>query len=147
MAKPIYIHLPVNAALPDLDCSVNYMAIVIVEDRVAPEWQRAVSEWLVRTGCRYMMAWGIDCSSWDDSVDWANVKLLLDANKSDDDFVMTTWHEQETLTDLFQSSVWGAMHPSLDLDRIYIVHIAPEQRAVALLELYDSVTQPSALLD
>jgi len=137
MDKPVYFHLKSNAPLPDLEGSARYKAIVIVEGDVAPHWQAAVSEWLVRTGCRYMMAWGLDCSSWDDSVDHANVTLFPNADGSGDDFVMTTWHAQQTLEELFQFSAWAAMHPSLELDRTYIVHIAPEQRAMMLLETYD----------
>src|SRR6516165_8013507 len=45
----------------------------------------------------------------------------------DDDFVMTTWHANESLQETFWFSERCAMHPSLKLERTYVVHIAPER--------------------
>jgi hypothetical protein len=42
-----------------------------------------------------MMAWGRECSSWDDSVDWANIDKFGDSPIPDDECVVTTWHEDE----------------------------------------------------
>lgn len=83
-----------------------------------------------------MMAWGLDCSKWDDSVDLANLKMFDFQDPPDDDFVMTTWHENEPLQEAFWFSEYGAMHPSLTLEKIYIVHIATEERASELLKIF-----------
>lgn len=65
-----YLWLPPGAKPPERACS-PYRAIVAVEAAVEADWQAQVSDWLVRSGCRYMMAWGIECSGWDDAVDMA----------------------------------------------------------------------------
>lgn len=62
-----YLHLIPNGPLPDINCWRPFRAGVIIEAEVNPKWQEAVSEWLVRSGCLYMVAWGIGCCSWDDS--------------------------------------------------------------------------------
>ena len=86
-----YIHLPAGSVLPPLEPSLRRV-IVIVEQDVNRQWQDDVSEWIVDSGCLYIMAWGRDCSSWDDSVDWANLKRIDGAERADDNHVMTTWH-------------------------------------------------------
>jgi hypothetical protein len=68
-----YLRLQHSDPFPALDDFSPFKAIVVIEDVVDPEWQMAASKWLADTGCRYMMAWGKDCSSWDDSVDLANL--------------------------------------------------------------------------
>jgi hypothetical protein len=41
---------------------------------------------------------GHNCSSWDDSVDFANIEV--DPELTDDKFVMTTWHSDDTVADI-----------------------------------------------
>ena len=69
--EPEYIHLLPDGPLPDLKGSA-FRTVVVVEAEVTSEWREKVSAWLVESGCLYMMAWGRDCSLWDDSVDYAN---------------------------------------------------------------------------
>ena len=72
---------------------------------VNSEWRQTVSEWLVDQGCLYMMAHGDECSLWDDSVDIANLEAF-DWNFDDipeDKHVTTTWHENESLEEVFFS--------------------------------------------
>jgi hypothetical protein len=95
-----------------------------------------VSEWLVRSGCRYMMAWGRRCSAWDDSVDLANGDCFGSGEISDDDFVVTTWHDEESLEDTFWFAVHAAMHPSLELNETYILHIAPSAQPEEILQRF-----------
>jgi hypothetical protein len=48
--------------------------VVVVDAEVSQEWQMLASKWIIDIGCMYMMAWGIDCTSWDDSVDYAHLE-------------------------------------------------------------------------
>ena len=75
--------------------------MVILEGDYGADWQDEVSRWLVDSGCLYMMAWGPRCSSWDDSVDWANIGSFGDEEIPDAAFVMTTWHDDEPLDEVF----------------------------------------------
>lgn len=75
--------------LPSLKEFSPFKAVVVIEAEVSKEWQANVSKWLVNSGCFYMMAWGKDCSSWDCSVDLANIDLYED-EIPEDGFVITT---------------------------------------------------------
>lgn len=136
MDVPTYLHLSPGDGLPQLESVGNFKAILVIEDDVTPEWQAKVSDWLVRNGCRYMMAWGRKCSEWDDSVGDANSRVFDYREIPDDKFVMTTWHDRDSLKDTFWYSAHAAVHPSLDLDETYIIHIAPIGRSEELLQLF-----------
>ncbi|HEX9145535.1 MAG TPA: hypothetical protein VGA09_14775, partial [Candidatus Binatia bacterium] len=82
-----YIHLDPESTLPEITKEPTRV-VVIVEAKVSPEWQSLVSDWIVRIGGLYMMAWGRDCSTWDDSVDWANIDKYGDVPIPEDAFVV-----------------------------------------------------------
>jgi hypothetical protein len=63
-----YIHLLPNSEPPEIASAPTRMVVVIATD-VSQAWQAEISKWIVRSGVLYMMAWGHNCSSWDDSVD------------------------------------------------------------------------------
>jgi len=52
-----------------------------------------------------MLAWGINATSWDSSVDIAFINTDPDFNPPDDRHVMTTWHDNETIDEV----VWFAL--------------------------------------
>lgn len=111
-----YLWLPPGVTPPERACS-PYRTIVAVEAAVEADWQARVSDWLVRSGCRYMMAWGIECSSWDDAVDLASL------DGEGEDCVMTTWHDRDTLAEVFAFCAI-AQHPTLELRHTLVLHVA-----------------------
>lgn len=84
------------------------------------------------------MAWGKNCSSWDDSVDEASIDLFFPAESPDDKFVMTTWHERESLEDVFWFAKNGAIHPTVRLERTVLVHISLHDMERFFQETYDA---------
>jgi|SRR5690348_1531481 hypothetical protein len=114
-----------------------FKAVVAVEADVSPQWQSLVSVWLIQSGCLYMMAWGRGCSSWDDSVDLSNVEAFDFADIPDDQFVMTTWHSDESLAEVFWFSKYTASHPTVELDKTLLLHISAESREQEFLRSYD----------
>jgi len=83
-----------------------FVAIVVACDSsITPEQQANISAQLVAMDCRYMLAWGTNASSWDDSVDIAFINTDTNFNPPDDRHVMTTWHNDETIHDV----VWFAL--------------------------------------
>ncbi len=70
--------------------------VIAADKQLSPEKQMEISTALVSSGCRYMCASGIECSSWDDSVDYAFMDLENEAAEVLP-FVMTTWHEDEDI--------------------------------------------------
>ena len=68
--------------------------IINNDDAISPDDQCALSLALVRAGCRYAVCVGHNCSTWDDSVDYANIEV--DPELTKERFVMTSWHENDT---------------------------------------------------
>lgn len=138
-----YIHLKPGTTPPEFSDSVSFKAVVVVECEVSPQWQAEVSDWLVRSGCLYMMAWGHECSSWDDSVDFANLDQFDFDDIPDDRSVMTTWHEDEPLAEVFWFCIHCAEHATVEVKTTVIVHIAAEGRPTEMLEAFLAVQQRS----
>jgi hypothetical protein len=139
MAVPEYIHLPPGHPPPEIGRG-PFRAVVVIEAPVVTEWRALVSDWLAESGCLYMMAWGADCSLWDDSVDFANLDAFEYGDIPDDRFIMTSWHEKEPLADVFWFCEHAAQHPTVDLERTVLVHIAMTGRQAELLADYRNAT-------
>lgn len=133
-----YLHLPVGSQPPSLDGIGAFKAVLVLQEAVADDWQDRLSEWLVSSGCLYMMAWGVGCSSWDDSVDWANHSVIGLDDIPDDQFVMTTWHDDEPLSETFWYAGHTAHHPTMSLDQVVIVDIGHANREAELLGAYEA---------
>ena len=138
MPSPItYVHLQPGSVAFEMT-PIPSRFVVVVTDEVTSEWQKLVSDWMVASGCLYMMAWGHDCSSWDDSVDWANMDKFGENPIPDDGFVITTWHEDEPLSEVFWFSKTLAYHHSVDIVQTVILDISAVSREDELLSLYNS---------
>lgn len=72
----------------------------VSEASVTPDEQRSLSEAIAASGCRYALCRGVGCSSWDDSLDEASVWAEIQGQPRP--FLMTTWHEHESLEDLLE---------------------------------------------
>lgn len=137
MEQLVYLHLKPGSAPPQLTGVAPFKAVVVIEADVSREWQNHVSDWLVRAGCRYMMAWGRDCSVWDDAVDWAHLAMFDYGEISEEAFVMTTWHNNDSLAEVFWFSQFCAKHSSFERPVTYIMHISQEPRAREMLEAFE----------
>lgn len=138
-AEPIllqYLHLAPGDPLPEVSNPLPSRVVVIVEAEVSQQWQAETSDWLVRAGCLYMMAWGRECSSWDDSVDWALLDAFRFGDVPPERFVRTTWHEHETLDDVFFFSKQCAFHESVHLAQTVLLHIAKQPAEQRIMDAY-----------
>ncbi len=133
-----YLHLPAGREPPQLNGLSPFRALLVLDQGVTDEWQTQISDWLVRSGCLYMMAWGVACSSWDDSVDWASMSASDFEETPDDQFVMTTWHDEEPLSETLRFAAHAANHPTVPLRDILIIDITPDDREAELLEAYST---------
>jgi hypothetical protein len=136
MGQATYIHLAPEADLPSLGHTSPARVVVIVEADVTPNWQSEVSHWLMKFGCLYMLAWGKGCSTWDDSVDLANIEEFKFEEIPESKFVMTTWHQSEPLSEVFWFAKNNAFHPSVELERTVLLHISSRPREPELLQAY-----------
>ena len=128
-----YVQLQHGAEPPLNVVAAPFQAVVISEQSVSPEWRARVSAWLVKTGCLYMCAWGTDCSEWDTSVDMANIEANCHEEIPEDRFVMTTWHENESLAGAFWFAKNNAHHPTVAIQNTLLVHVAQVNREKELL--------------
>jgi hypothetical protein len=130
-----YLHLPADAALPDLPLS-PFLAIVLVEDDVTESWMWDASRWLVASGCRVLLAWGRDCEAWRDAVDDAALEAVDYEDVPDERAVIATSHEDEDIEDVFWFARHRASHPAVPLNAVLILHIAPTPRKDELEAAY-----------
>ena len=133
-----YIHLAPDSILPALR-AVPSKFVVVVEAEVSGEWQQQVSDWIVASGCLYMMAWGRGCSTWDDSVDWANMDQWGAGPIPESEVVVTTWHDDAPLSEVFWFAKTVAQHARIELAQTIILDISTASRRDELLRLYASV--------
>ncbi len=136
LKQPKYIRLVDGDPFPEINDFSPFIAVVIIETPVSVNWQTKASKWLVDQGCLFMLAWGLECSSWDDSVDIANLEDFDYGDVPDDRFVMTTWHENEPLTDVIEFAVRSAWHDTQDLENFIFFHISDNCRQDEFTKLY-----------
>ena len=130
-----YVHLPVGEAPPD-NPPGPFRAVLVSEVPAPEEWRRTVCGWLVGSGCLSFSAWGLDCESWHDGVDTANLEAFDYGEIPDEKFIMTTWHENEPLAEAFWYVEFCAFHPTIELPRILIIDVSSKERGDEILEAY-----------
>lgn len=100
-----------------------YVCILFANDEaITPEEQARVSEQLVGTGCCYAVCAGHQCSSWDDSVDLAH----LATGEGEEKFVMTSWHENETVADVIFFGLLNTSFDEHDFTRYLVLLVGPQ---------------------
>lgn len=114
----------------------QFLAILVIAERVDKDWREMISRWIVQEGCLFMMAWGTDCSLWHHAVDRANLDIFPDGDIPMDRFVMTTCHGYETLQKAFQFAHLSASHPEVKFMRPVLVDICRNERSIALQALF-----------
>ena len=85
-----------------------------------------------------MMAWGRDCSLWDDSVDIANLQCFDYGDIPDESFAMTTWHANEPVSEVLWFAKHTAWHDTITLDGTLILHVSERDKRSELLEAFDA---------
>lgn len=119
--------------LPSIALNEPFRAVVVAELALSPARMDEISEWLIASGCRYVMAWGENASAWDDAADMASMERNRYEDPRPEELVITTWHPGESLAEVFEFSNESAKHPALSLDELVIVHVASEPDADRLL--------------
>ncbi|MEZ5892904.1 MAG: hypothetical protein R3C58_07145 [Parvularculaceae bacterium] len=138
MRSPQYIHLKADENLPSMPLNGAFSAVVIIECDITAKWRALVSRWLVRNGCLFMMAWGRECALWDESVDYANIDQFGGKVIPEENYVYTTWHDDEELEEVFWFSRYAAQHPVAKLENILLVDISPVARERKMIDAFES---------
>lgn len=75
------------------------MLLVACDPNLSNDERNALADAAVAANCRYACCLGIACSQWDDAIDWAYLATNENFDPPGETFVMTTWHENEPLSD------------------------------------------------
>ena len=126
-----YLQLSPGHSPPLLKCP-PFRAVIVAEIEVTQEWRDRIAEWLLKSGCLYVIAWGIEC----DTVDWTNLEEFDFGDIPDDKFVMTSWHDDQPLSEALFFAGQCAFHPDVKLEQTVIIHIANDAREAELLATY-----------
>jgi len=138
MLTPRYIHLePTTSSFKNLEIISPFAAVVVIDAKVHSNWRKNVSDWLVEKGCLYMMAHGDECSLWDDSVDTANLEVYNGSKIPYHKFVTTTWHDNDSLEDVFYFAKECALPFSPHIKNIVIFDITEVSREQIILSRYE----------
>ena len=83
-------------------CSLidDYKLLLISNDPdITNDQMNRLSDAIVSTPVKWVAAWGAKCSLWDDAIDLAVLAAFPDGIP-DDRHIMTTWHEDDELSDI-----------------------------------------------
>lgn len=95
-----YVRVDQRNTLEALNISDQWCALIVAEMSFSAERQSEVANWLYAANCRWMAAWGVECSQWDDALDCAEINAWPDG-APDSKTIMTTWHDDEPLDCMF----------------------------------------------
>ncbi|GGI67182.1 hypothetical protein L2680_00195 [Shewanella gelidii] len=72
----------------------------------------------------YASAWGVNASSWDTSIDIANIIYVGDSDLNDENLVVTTWHDDEPLSEAFWFAKHLVSHSYYELRDTVVIYIS-----------------------
>ena len=113
-----------------------YKCLILIERKVGEAYQYEVSKLLVETGCRWSLSRGLDCISWDDSVDWANIDQFTGTTIPEDNLVVTTWHERDTLEEVVEFSTQCRDHMGKLIEDTLVLDFGISDRKRLLKSLF-----------
>lgn len=87
--------LSVCSEIPEL-----YACMVWASELTSISLKNDVSSALVASGCRYIVAGGLEGTIWDDAGDWAYLATEPNYDPPDETFVMTSWHDDEPMKEV-----------------------------------------------
>lgn len=103
-----------------------YVCILFANDETITEQeQAAISEQLVGTGCRYAVCARHECSTWDTSVDTAYLATDEHFSPPEETFVMTSWHERESVEDVVFHGLMCTIFDDHNFKRYLVLFIGP----------------------
>jgi hypothetical protein len=133
----MYIHLKPEGELPKLPDLGEFKVAIVLREPVSRNWQFDVSKWLVGCGCKYGCSWGVNCSDWDDSIDYAAIDASGSGIIGNDELIMTTWHENESMSEFFDFVKRFAVHPNFNLGCLLILEISNSPNRINVMKTYE----------
>lgn len=85
-----------------------YVLLVISNDvSITKDDIDRFSSSIIESEVKCVLAWGKECSLWDDMIDWC-VLEKYDYKIPEDKNIVTTWHDDESLDDVIQFAITNA---------------------------------------
>ncbi|MEM1379414.1 MAG: hypothetical protein AAGH41_02190 [Pseudomonadota bacterium] len=112
------------------------MCVLISDEVTTPEWRSSVSRWLVEAGCLYFLALGEGCEDWHDHVDEELLEKHDYKDIPDAEFIMTTWHDDEPLSEVFWFAAHAAHHDIAHFQEVLLLDVTKDQRREEMLKQY-----------
>jgi hypothetical protein len=136
---PHYVRIAPGDSFPDITKYSPFSTVVILGAEYRSDWPSEVNRWLLQSGCRYVMAWGPECEAWHDNVDRVNIDDHSLAEIPDDKFVMTTWHDNESLESVFWYAQFCAefTYDDVELNQAVLLDISPTDHEPEFLMLWE----------
>ena len=79
----------------------KFVCILLVNDfTITAKEQEAICDKIIAYNCQFAVCTGIDCFSWHDSIDRAFIANNENFFLSDERFIMTSCHEEESLSEV-----------------------------------------------
>ncbi len=103
----------------DIKIQAPYACLVYSTEYTTKEEMERVSNWIVSSGCRFAVCAGVECSQWHDAIDWAYISSDPNYSPPESRFVMTSWHEEESLEEV----VWFWLMCTFCDDDIFENHL------------------------
>lgn len=134
-----YRHLADNRAIPIPPELGVFACLVLIERPVTAAFRDQTCHALVERGCLYGMAWGMDCVLWDDAFDIANLEQVGWGDIPDDRFVMSTWHDGDTLGEAMRYAKVDAALSYADvwLTDLLVLDLSAAAREARITEIFE----------
>jgi hypothetical protein len=126
----------------------EYAALILSYDRTQTAAERdKIAADLVGSGCRYAVCFGFESSKWDDAVDLAFLDMSPEFSPPDEKFVMTSWHDQESLPDVAQFFVLNTSFDFFEPAAFVIVAIGDDPEAHEARRLVSELLQSNKTIE
>jgi hypothetical protein len=76
-----------------------YSLLLITLASIPREEKLRLAAQIIASDARSIACWGVECEDWHDTLDWAYLASDENFNPPDERFVMTSWHENESLAE------------------------------------------------
>lgn len=130
-----YINLKPGSVPADITALAPFLAILVIEEKAEPGWRDAVSHWLIKSGCQNLLSWGMDHKDWDEAVDLANIAQFNDGEIPEDELVLTSEKDAETLYEFFKEAKNIIAQECTDFPNTVIVHVSGEEKEQDFLSM------------
>jgi hypothetical protein len=132
---PLQLLSPYNFPAP-FDWGEFAAWILSADPALEPAAQFNIATALIDAGCRFAVSSGYNASSWDDAVDYAYILRHPGPDVDPTNFVMTSWHDDESLDEVAEFFVRNTSFETFSPKLFVVVGVgvdAPLQNAFVLV--------------